>query len=58
MGGKSRSRSRSRSSRRRRRKKQDRREREKQHGRPSGGATIREIEQSGLGTGAEKNTRI
>ena len=58
MGGKSRSRSRSRSSRRRRKKKQDRREREKQHGRPSGGATIREIEQSGLGTGAEKNTRI
>ena len=61
MGGKSRSRSRSRSSRSRRKKKQekhDRREREKQHGRPSGGATIREIEQSGLGTGAEKNTRI
>ena len=59
MGGKSHSRSRSRSSRSRRKKKQekhDRREREKQHGnrRPSGGATIREIEQSGLGTGAEK----
>ena len=59
MGGKSRSRSRSRSSRSRRRKKQekhDRREREKQHGnrRPSGGVTMREIEQSGLGTGAEK----
>ena len=57
MGGKSRSRSRSRSRshRKKREEKHDRREREKHDNRrPSGGATMREIEQSGLGTGAEK----